>query len=78
MQWNAQRTSVGNRWGRGPAQVNGVKAEIQLPTRVGSVRALDGRGHPKGMVTVKSAANHSRFSIDPMHQTLWYEIEVTP
>ncbi len=31
MQWNADRTSVGTQWGRGPAMINGVAAELELP-----------------------------------------------
>jgi hypothetical protein len=75
MQWNVARTSVGNQWGAGPAQVNGVAAEVTLPSRISRVQALDGCGRPKGEVAVHAADASSRFSVTPAHQTLWYQIE---
>ncbi len=66
---------MGNQWGSGPAQVNGIAAEFELPARVRRVQALDGRGHPQGEVPVSAAGAVSRFSIGSVHRTLWYEIE---
>jgi hypothetical protein len=71
MQWNEDRTSVGRNWGEGPAMVNGIAAQIQLPGAVRAVHALDGRGHRQGDVAV---SNGNRFSIGSAQRTLWYEI----
>ena len=75
MVWNDARTSVGDKWGTGPTVVNGIQAEVTLPFRVKSIRALDGRGQPQGEVPVGVVGNTSRFTIGPEHRTLWYEIE---
>ncbi len=75
MMWNDERTSVGNRWGTGPAQVNGIAAEVDFPAAVRRVTALDGRGQSQGEVPIASAGERSRFSIGPAARTLWYEIE---
>jgi hypothetical protein len=75
MTWNAARTSVGNQWGTGPAQVNGIAAEIALPRRGARVFALDGRGQRAGEVVVNASGDGSRFAIGPEQRTLWYEIE---
>jgi hypothetical protein len=75
MVWNDTRTSVGNNWGTGPTQVNGIPAEVTLPFRIKSVQALDGRGQPQGAVTVHVEGNTSRFTIGPEQRTLWYEIK---
>lgn len=74
MVWNEARKSVGNKWGRGPTQVNGIAAEITLPFRVDSLHALDGRGQRQATVPVQSDGSGSRFSIGPAQQTLWCEI----
>jgi len=75
MEWNDTRTSVGNKWGTGPTLVNGISAEVTLPFRVKSVRALDGCGLPQGAVPLRVEGNTCRFTIGPEHRTLWYEIE---
>ena len=75
MRWNAARTSVGNQWGNGPAQVNGIEADVELASRVRRVQPLDGRGHPQGEVVVTATGDSSRFSIGPAQRTLWYQIE---
>jgi hypothetical protein len=67
MGWNAGRTSVGDRWGRGPALVQGVEATITLPG-TWRVEALDPAGAPKE--TIATAAAPIR--IKPAHRTLWY------
>lgn len=74
MVWNDARTSVGNRWGSGPARVNGIPVEVSLPFRVKQVRVLDSRGQPQTAVPVRVDGRISRFAIGPEHRTLWYEI----
>ena len=75
MVWNETRTSVGNQWGTGPAQVNGVAAQFEFPGRLRRIQPLDGRGQPQGEVPLSASANSTRFAIGPAHQPLWYAIE---
>ena len=44
MGWNATRTSVGNRWGHAPVQIEVVKADVRLPGRWSHAWALDPAG----------------------------------
>jgi len=74
MIWNESRTSIGNRWGSGPALVNGIGAELRLPFRVSGVQALDGAGRRQGAVRIELENNATRFSIGPEYRTLWYEV----
>lgn len=74
MKWNAARNSVSRDWGKGPAQVNGIPAEIAWPTRLRRVQALDGRGNPIGDVPLGGGEARNAFSIGPEHRTLWYLI----
>lgn len=74
MKWNAARTSVGRDWGTGPAEVNGITAEITLPRGGAKVYALDGRGQRLVEVAAVDGAAASRFKLGPVYRTLWYEI----
>lgn len=67
MGWNAERTSVGDRWGRGPAVVRGVTARVALPG-AWEVAALDPTGAPKQTI----ARSGGSFRLDPEHRTVWY------
>jgi hypothetical protein len=75
MKWNESRTSVGNQWGTGPAQVNGVPMEVTLPRGGARVFALDGRGQRLGEVVAADGSGGARFKVGPEFRTLWYEIE---
>lgn len=72
MRWNAARTSVGNDWGRGPAHVNGITADVTLPRAGAHLYALDGRGHRTGEVPAADPARKV-FRVGPEYRTLWYE-----
>lgn len=74
MKWNESRTSVGNDWGTGPSEVNGITAEITLPHGGAKVFALDGRGQRLGEVPAEDGAKASRFKLGPAYRTLWYEL----
>jgi hypothetical protein len=76
MGWNAERTSVGNRWGKGPVRAEGIAGTVALKTRAGSatVYALDGTGKRRGKVAARVAEGRLVFRIGPEHRTLWYEI----
>ncbi|MFO0925978.1 MAG: hypothetical protein U0736_02940 [Gemmataceae bacterium] len=78
MGWNETRTSVGNRWGKGPARAQGIPATVTLPTggKTVTVHALDGTGKRAGRVPVTLADGKATFAIGPSHRTLWYEIAV--
>ena len=76
-QWNAARTSVGNRWGDGPTLAEGVSATIALRTRArtAAVHALDATGKRRGRVEARLAEGVLTFTIGPEHKTVWYDIE---
>lgn len=74
MIWNEERTSIGDRWGDGPAMVNGISAEMTLPFRVSNVYALDGKGRRQSNVPASYMGGKTHFTIGPDHRTLWYEI----
>ncbi len=74
MVWNEKRTSVGRKWGKGPALMNGITATVSLGSRITSVQALDPTGKPQGAVQVERTGAGSRWSIGPEHRTIWYEI----
>lgn len=75
MVWNAQRTSVGSRWGHGPTLAEGIAAEVVLPG-VGArhVWALDGTGKRTTAVATRTSNQHITFTTGPQYKTLWYEI----
>ncbi len=75
VEWNAERTSVSDRWGRGPARVNGISAAMSLRAPVRAVHVLDGRGERCGTVPVTQRNGVSSWEIGPASKTLWYEIE---
>lgn len=72
MVWNDARTSVGNRWGSGPARVNGIPVEGSA-CRFASSKCgcWDSRGQPQTAVPVRVDGRISRFAIGPEHRTLW-------
>lgn len=75
MKWNETRTSVGNQWGKGPAQVNAVPAEVTLARPGARVFALDGRGQRLREVVALTGGGGAHFQIGADYRTLWYEIE---
>ena len=46
MGWNATRTSVGDRWGHAPVQIEVVRADVTVPGRWSHAYALDAAGKP--------------------------------
>jgi hypothetical protein len=74
MKWNETRTSVGKDWGTGPAEVNGITADVTLPRAGGKLFALDGRGQRMGEIAPIAGSQGARFHLGPEHRTLWYEI----
>ncbi len=74
MKWNETRTSVGQDWGTGPSEVNGIPAELTLPRGPARMFALDGRGERQAEIPASDGATGTRFKLGPEHRTLWYEI----
>jgi len=76
MGWNADRTSVGTQWGKGPTQVEGIVSEIEIFTSAKELRvwALDATGAQRVEVPSNLRDGVLRFSLSPQWRTLWYEI----
>ncbi|RYX81179.1 hypothetical protein EON83_25315 [bacterium] len=79
MTWNAERTSVGDGWGKGPTLLETPSATLDLQTSAPSagVWKLDATGKRTGTITSELKNGHLRFSIAPGDQTPWYEIALT-
>jgi hypothetical protein len=77
MQWNADRTSVGDHWGGAPTLATGISAAVTINTLVTSatVYALDGTGKRQGVVPSRLNASVLTFQIEPKYKTIWYEVE---
>lgn len=76
MKWNAERTSVGENWGGGPAQTAGVTARVVLKNESGAVQvyALDERGARRQSLKVEAKGKDRIFEVSPRQRTAWYEI----
>ena len=76
MGWNANRTSVGSQWGRGPTVAEGIPATVTLHTdSPRTVWALDGTGHHAQRVPSAYANGTLTFTVGPQFRTLWYGVE---
>jgi len=75
MKWNESRTSVGDQWGTGPAQINLIPFDIALPRGGARVFVLDGCGQRIGEINAVDPTGGSRFSPGTEHPSIWYEIE---
>ena len=76
MTWNAERTSVGNGWGSGPTQVEGIAATIRLVTsqKTARVWALNELGQARSAVPATWKNGVLQFDIAANYKTLWYQI----
>jgi len=76
MGWNADRTSVGVRWGAAPTICEGIAAQVTCLTaaRGAKVYALDGAGAHAGEVPAVLSDGKLSLSISARFKTLWYEI----
>ncbi len=76
MGWNADRTSVGDQWGQGPTEAEGIPATVTLKTNgPRSVWALGGTGRHTQRVPAAYANGTLTFTVGPQYQTLWYAVE---
>jgi hypothetical protein len=78
MGWNLQRNSVGNNWGSGPTEVEGLTADIEIVSDIPNLQvwALDTTGARRVLVPSRYQNGVLRFSASPDWRTLWYEIGV--
>lgn len=75
MNWNEDRTSVGENWGQGPTLINPVEAKITFAKdRKPTVHALDASGNRVAEIPVESSEKGFQLRINGTYQTLWYEI----
>jgi hypothetical protein len=76
MVWNAEKTSIADRWGKGPVLCEGVPAAVVFPS--GSIRAwaLDGRGQRTQEIAVERTDRGECLRLGPQYRTLWYEVVV--
>ncbi len=78
MGWNQAHTSVGDQWGKGPVQAEGIPATIAFHTshHEVSVWALDATGARAMSIPATLQNGEVRFQVGPRYQTMWYEIAV--
>ena len=76
MDWNAEHTTVSNKWGSAPTICEGIGAKVTLATKLKSAKvfALDGSGARGGEVPATLAGGELSFEIGSQFKTLWYEI----
>ena len=78
MKWNAERTSVGTKWGVGPTQFTVPRATISLQTKAKSARVF--RLMPtgeRGAIAGSSLKDGVlSFEIGPDDQTVWWQIAI--
>lgn len=78
MVWNADRTSVGNKWGTAPVIAEGIVAKITLDASVKSADAyaLDGGGGRARPVACDVSSGKLTIDLGPQWKTLWYELVI--
>ncbi len=75
MGWNEDRSSVGDRWGKGPTICEPVPCTVRLQTdRPLRAFALDGRGRRMRELPVRRSGGWSEFQIGKDARTLWFEL----
>ncbi|MBI4603400.1 MAG: cellulase family glycosylhydrolase [Planctomycetes bacterium] len=74
MGWNAERSTVGDRWGEAPARVEVVRGRARIAgAPLARVAALDGRGQRLAEVPVERSGEASTFRLGSGPATVWYE-----
>ena len=75
MHWNAEHTSVGSAWGKGPSLAAGLRSQIEVAAAgPRKVFALSGTGQRKEELPATFADGKVRFEAHPKYQTIWYEV----
>lgn len=73
MQWDTARTSVSNKWGNAPPQVERVRGTISIKGQWRSVRTLSPAGEPTGNAPAQIAGDHTTLQLGTM-PAIAYEI----
>jgi hypothetical protein len=76
MGWNADKSSVSDKWGKGPVLCEGVPLEVVFQTKSIRAWALDGRGQRTQEIATEHSDRGSRLHLGPQFKTLWYEVVV--
>ncbi len=78
MGWNADRTSVGDKWGGAPVIAEGIEAKIALDAKAkrAAVYALDGGGGRARQVACDVESGRLGIDLGPQWKTLWYEVTI--
>ncbi|MEK7767862.1 MAG: hypothetical protein AAB368_16650, partial [bacterium] len=74
MTWNADRSSVGRGWGKGPTIAEIVPATLTLPGTGWKAESLDGFGAPAATLPVESSGGATRIRLNDSHPSLWYSL----
>ena len=76
MGWNADRTSVGDKWGEGPTQITVPRATISLQTRAKTARVfrLTPTGERGAIANSSLKDGVLSFEIGPDDKTVWWQI----
>lgn len=75
MAWNRDRTSVGEGWGKGPVQAEGVECVMTVRTKTLRVAwALDPKGRRKLKLPTTYRDGTLVVRAHPKYKTLWYEL----
>lgn len=76
MEWNADRTSVGDKWGEGPTQLAVPHARISLATKAKRARVfrLTPTGDRGAIASSSLKDGVLSFEIGPDDQTVWWQI----
>ena len=76
MGWNAARNSVGNNWGTGPTNVEGVDSDVQILTDSGKLKVFVLGPTGARLTQIPSILKNGvlSFSIAAARKTVWYEI----
>jgi len=72
MGWNADRTTVGTAWGKGPALAEAVPATVTLPGTGWKAQALDGAGAPKAAIPAEASGSGTLVKVGATTPSLWY------
>ncbi len=77
MGWNADRSSVGNSWGTGPTQIEGILAYVRLMTDLKTPRVwvLSETGAKRFSIPSSLRNGVLSFTVSPQWKTTWYQIE---
>jgi hypothetical protein len=76
MGWNAERTSVGTKWGTAPTLCEGISTKVSIATlaKAAKIHRLDGSGARVGDIPGELKNGVLTFETGPEFQTLWFEI----